>query len=311
MGYYDQTDIPFLYGAANAFAISDRYFCSLLGPTYPNREFLYAGTSFGYTYNALLADPLPNMIESLETAGVRWRVYSETYPGPAIFLHTYTRDPLRDHFELLPNFFDAARDGLLPSVVFVDPNLRDDGAARDDLHPPGDVQLGDQFLEKVVRAAMASPQWPHLALFITFDEHGGLYDHVPPPAACPPDNKPPKFEPGHPASPGLFDRYGFRVPLIVVSPWARPHFVSHVVRDHGAILRFVEARFILQALTARDANAEPPYDLFDFSRAALAAPPELPAAKLDPAKLAACEAMFPNPNARRDGGAPVDAGARD
>ena len=116
-----------------------------------------------------------------------------------------------------------------------------------------DVQVADAYLAKVVHALTRSPQWPHLALIITFDEHGGLYDHVPPPSACRPDG----LEPDAADPPGArFDRYGFRVPTIVVSPYARPGHVSHAIYDHTSVARFIETRFRLPALTARDATAD-------------------------------------------------------
>jgi phospholipase C len=133
---------------------------------------------------------------------------------------------------------------------------------------------------------MASPNWPTSALFLTYDEHGGYYDHVPPPAAPIPDNIPPNLKAGD--TPGAFDRYGFRVPAVVVSPFAKPHYVSHVVDDHTSILRFMELRFGLPALSNRDLNADPMLDMFDFSKPQFTTPPNLPAAVVDPAKLAAC-----------------------
>jgi phospholipase C len=298
MGFYDERDVPFLYAAANAFAIGDHYFCSVLGPTFVNREFLYAGTSFGYTSNQILFNPEPNIMESLEAAKIDWHVYSETLPGPAIFLDVYSKY-IGDRFSMLQYFFDDAAAGKLAPVVFVDPNLRDDGAIRDDFHPPGDVQLGDQFLQKVTAAVTASPQWKRTALIITFDEHGGLYDHVPPPQACAPDDIPIMLGGGDQAEDG-FQRLGFRVPLVVISPWARKHFVSHRVFDHTSILRFIEARWELPALTRRDANADPLYDLFDFGKASFETAPPLPAAVVDQQKLDDCTAQFP----KGDGGIP-------
>ncbi len=296
MGYYDQTDLPFLYGLANRFSIADQFFCSVMGPTFPNRMYLYGATSFGYTYNWLLSHHEPNLLEKLEQAGVSWHEYYETFPGSGIFTNTFVTH-IGDHYEKIEDFLSAAAAGTLDHFVLVDPNLRSDGALRDDQHPPGDIQLGDQFLEKIVNAVMKSPQWPRLALFITWDEHGGIYDHVPPPTACSPDASEYIYEHGvkgpSPAPGAGFDRLGFRVPLVVVSPYARPHFVSHKVYDHTSITRFVEARFLLGALSARDANADPLYELFDFSKPALLQPPTLPKALVDQAKLNACIAAWP------------------
>jgi phospholipase C len=143
----------------------------------------------------------------------------------------------------------------------------------------------------LVHAVMTSPQWAHLALFITWDEHGGFYDHVAPPKACAPDQTPPMLQSGD-TTPGGFDMYGVRVPLIVVSPYAKSAYVGHHVYDHTSITRFIEAKFKLPALTARDANAEPPTDLFDFSTPAFAKPPSIPDAVVDPAGLSYCTTTF-------------------
>ena len=291
MGYHTEEELPFLYGVASRFAVADRYFSPLLGPTFPNREYAYAATSFGNTGNDLFSDHRLNIFEALQTAGVSWHVYSEQYPGSAIFLDTYTHY-LSDHYDHFAQFLDDARAGTLAHVVYVDPNLRPEGGRRDDFHTPGDAQLGDAFIERVVRAILESPQWSHAAIFITFDEHGGFYDHVPPPPACAPDDKAPRLAPGE--SPGGFDRYGVRVPAIVISPYARKQFVSHRIYDHTSILRFIETRFVLPSMSARDANADPMLDMFDFARPSFAVAPRLPSANVDPIKQAACAAKYPN-----------------
>ncbi len=294
MGYYDNTDLPYLYALATTFATCDRYFCSVLGPTFPNREYLYAGTSFGYTYNVLIQTKKPTIFTALTDAGIPWHGYSEKYPGSAIFVANYTAS--LDSYEKMDRFFDAAKNGTLDPVVFLDADLTDgQGPARDDDHPPGDPQEGDRYLESVVNAVMSGPQWQHSAIFITWDEHGGLYDHVAPPPACAPDDIMPMDEKGPVA--GDFARYGFRVPLIVVSPYAKAGFVSHVVHDHTSIIRFIETRFLVGALTKRDANADPLLEMFDFSHPRSDVP-KLPPAPLDQAKLDACTMKF----APTDGG---------
>jgi phospholipase C len=147
------------------------------------------------------------------------------------------------------------------------------------------------FLHDVVQAVMQSPQWPHAAVIITFDEHGGIYDHVQPPPACPPDDTAPMLGAGD--TPAMFDRYGVRVPLLVISPYAKPHFVSHVTYDHTSILRFLEARFGMPSLTRRDANADPLFDMFDFSKPSFAQAPSLPDAAVDQTELARCKTVYP------------------
>lgn len=125
------------------------------------------------------------------------------------------------------------------------------------------------------------------AILISFDENGGLYDHVPPPSACVPDD--------HPADEGGwgFDRYGFRVPLVVVSPWAKRHQLGHRVTDHTSILRLIEGRFGLPAFTRRDANADPLSELFDFASAPRMTPAPLPPLVIDAADVQDCQTRHP------------------
>jgi phospholipase C len=182
---------------------------------------------------------------------------------------------------------DAAA-GTLPPVVFVDATFTSvDDPGGDTEHPPGDIQIGQAFTSDVVHTLFASPQWSKLAFFIMYDEHGGIYDHVPPPSACVPDSKPLLGPNDTPVS-GAFDRYGFRVPLMVVSPYAKRGWVSHEVYDHTSILRLIQAKHTLPALTARDANAMIPIDFFDFASSPNLVPPSLPAPGTDRAELDYC-----------------------
>ncbi len=151
------------------------------------------------------------------------------------------------------------------------------------------MQVGEEFVGRVISALTTSPQWPHAALLLTYDEHGGFYDHVPPPPACLPDDTPPLLQAG--SEPGAFDRYGIRVPAIVISPYAHKHFVSHVVHDHTSILRFIETRFDLPALTRRDANADPMLEFFNFSKATFGKPPRIRKGPISAKRMAECEAL--------------------
>jgi phospholipase C len=291
LGYYDQTDIPFYYELASKFAISDRYFCSLLGPTYPNRMYFYAGTSFGVvtTSIATLAPPKsPVIFRQLAAKGITWKVYKTTLPSAAIFIDLLT--DFQDNFLPAAQFATDAAAGTLPQVSFVDSGFNQAAAVETDEHEPGNIQLGQHWVYDQVTALLQSPLWPKSALFITYDEHGGLYDHVSPPSACVPDETAPKLNPEL----GAFDRLGFRVPLIVVSPYARRSFVSHEVHSHTSILRFLQTKFELEALTNRDANSDAMLDLFDFDSPPVLDVPALSEPPVDATQLTACETAFPN-----------------
>ncbi len=298
MGYYDATDIPFYYSLAQAFAISDRHFCSVLGPTWPNRIFYFSGTSYGLTNNYFPPEnkpdgqPYPNLFTELTAAGVTWKVYAQDLPSPAIFPAVIAY--YSDHLVPIGDYYTDAANGALPQVSVVEGTDSGVGANVDE-HPPQDMQVGEAFIAGAVNALLHSPNWPTSVFFLTYDENGGEYDHVPPPSACEPDDIPAQI--GQPGAeiPAKFDRYGFRTPLIVVSPYARRGYVSHEVVDHTSILRFVEARFGLPAMTARDANAWPLLDMFDFAHADTSVP-ALAAAPINTAQQMQCLADFPPSN---------------
>jgi phospholipase C len=283
MGYYDSSDLPFYYALYSTFAMGDHFFASTLTQTFPNRFYLLAGTSFGHIKNDFpTGNPATDFTQRtifnlLDEAGITWRVYFAQIPFADEFGYVRNRIPLATF--PIEQYYTDAQNGTLPQVSFVDPIFIAQANVESDEHPPSNIQVGEQFMAQVISALMASPQWPSAAAFLTYDEHGGFYDHVPPPPACVPDDIPPMLEAGD--TPAAFDRYGIRVPAVVVSPYARPHYVSHRTYDHTSILRFIETRFDLPALTARDANADPMLKLFKFSRPTFATPPPLPPAPLD------------------------------
>jgi phospholipase C len=244
MGYYDGTDIPFYYWLANNYAIADRYFGSTLGGTWANRDYLYAGTSDGVTDTGQAAITARTIYDALTDAKVGWAVYTDGDVRQNCLGWTDSHAGVATNAALLK----ALADGSLPPVSFADP-----GPLQDE-HPTANLNDGENWIRQIYQAAVASPLWNQLAIVFTYDESGGLADHVPPPSAClaSPDQT-------------AFDRYGVRVPAFVISPWARPHYVSHVVHDHTSTLRLVEALFDLPALTGRDANADALLDMFDFT----------------------------------------------
>jgi phospholipase C len=256
MGYYDGRDLPYYYWLAGTFAIADRYFSAAQGGTWPNRQFLYAATSQTPRSPSGLLSGARTIFDLLDRAHVPWRVYGDGPPRQDCIGWRRGGRGLAG----MAAFRAALASGNLPPVSFIDPYAEDE-------HPPADVQRGERWARGLYGAFVSSSLWPRLAVFLTYDEGGGFFDHVPPPPACPPDGDRPEL-----------DRRGGRVPFIVISPWARPHHVSHVVHDHTSILRFIELLHDLPALTDRDANADALLDLFDFSAPRLLAPPPPPQA---------------------------------
>jgi phospholipase C len=274
MGYYDQTELPFYYSLANTFGIGDHYFASVLGPTYSNRMYLLAGTSFGHITNDLPPTggwTQPTIFDSLNAAHISWKVYAASLPF-AIFFHTVSSEATTHVFPMSQYYADA-KAGTLPQVAYIEPRGTGGPNTEGDEHPPANIQVGQHFVYRVVNALEGSPNWGDSAMFLTYDEHGGFYDHVASPPAPIPDNIPPMLKPGNVQA--TFDHYGIRVPVTVISPWARPHFVSHTINDHTSILKFIEDRFSLPPLTARDAAANDMSEFFNFSSPAFATPPKL------------------------------------
>jgi len=272
MSYLDERELPFYYDLYRTYASGDRYFASLLGPTFPNRFYLLAGTSFGHIRNDFNPNgpwPQKTVFDLLGAAGIDWRIYNSQFAFGQLF--QYVNDHAAGHVFPIAQYFIDAKNGTLPPVAFVDPVFLGDETVENDEHPPKNIQLGQKLSYDVVTALQQSPDWTSSAMFFTYDEHGGFYDHVPPPAAVAPDNIPPMLTASD--TPAAFDRLGVRVPALVVSPFAKAHFVSHVVHDHTSVLRFIETRFGLPALTARDAAADPMLEFFDFDHPPFMTPP--------------------------------------
>lgn len=319
ISFYDQDDLPFYYGLAQNFAISDRQFASVLGPTFPNRSYLMAATSFGHlTTN----DSIPPVVgykpitgtifDQLNKHHISWADYWEDVPQDSSFRPFDTTHNLP-----LATFLLAASGvGTLPQVSFVDPNFGTLGTAlEDDEHPPTDIQRGQYHVSNIVNAVRNGPHWKDSIIFILYDEHGGFYDHAHPPQApqkgtrtpdgifpgqCEDLSFPPfSLLPGggaecswnfvsttdttlidaetlcpalaknptgpFPASCAAFDQLGVRVPLIAVSPFSKPSYVSHTPGDHTSILAMIEKRFMPGVhLTRRDEFANDLEGLFNF-----------------------------------------------
>jgi len=283
MGYFTSDDLPFTCGMARTFPIADRYFCSAMAQTDPNRRYLIAGTSLGLIDDTFPSPLPPNgvIFDQLDRHGISWKDYYTTLPTVGVFLPLLEVPSITRGLARIDRFYEDAAAGTLPSFCLVEPDFQHQSEEN-----PQDVQYGDQFMGDVVRAVMSGPDWRSTMLIWSYDEHGGYYDHVPPPAAVPPDDIPPALQPGDP--PGGFDRYGFRVPAGVVSSYAKADFVSSTIYDHTSILKTVEEKWNLPALTRRDANANSLFDMVDLGRdPAFLHPPELPRAA-DPTARAGC-----------------------
>ncbi len=288
MGYYTAEHLPLTYALAETFPIGDRWFCSTLTDTDPNRRYLIAATSQGMTGDigdpvatGLLGVPAKNgtIFTHLESAGITWADYNSTgTTGTTMNLYP-ANDGAFDHTNApnISQFFTDAKAGKLPQFSLLDPNFGTQSQEN-----PQNITVGEGFIGQVIDALRNSPKWRQTVLILTYDEHGGYYDHVPPPKALAPDDIPPSVDQGEKTYDG-FARYGFRVPSVVIGPYAKRNHVSHVVYDHTSILAFVEHKWNLPAMTKRDANANNLLDFLDMTALKAGQPtfPELP--KLVPA----------------------------
>ncbi|MGH9094449.1 MAG: alkaline phosphatase family protein [Acidimicrobiales bacterium] len=342
MGYWTEADLPFYASLARTFPLANRWFCSCLGPTFPNRRFLMAATANG------LIDDIPTGMSDYPDTGTSfdlldrhdiewvnyhhtksWRTIATRILGggglrslralgllaskllPSILTTTqgnfqYTADlyPLGlvrclRHLRTIDRFWVDAQEGTLPPVCIVDPDFQ---ACSEE--NPQDIRTGEGFAAKVIDAVMQGKGWEHTLLIWFYDEHGGYYDHVPPPAAVEPDDVQPHslLAAGGPikwlvrtlgfwkkieaidTGGGRYDRYGMRVPAVVVSPYAKAHFVSDTVYDHASALKLIEQKWNLPPLTKRDASAVAPLDMLSFDQ---------PPAFLDPPRLASPAVAWP------------------
>jgi phospholipase C len=253
MGYFDGDDLPSYDHLARQYCVCDRWFSSTPGATWPNR--LYAVTGRCDATREDLSPPLyflPSVMRYLNDGDWRW--YSND-PGSLRLVDQRYRLGHHDNFayfdrraidalvevgeDLLVNpkagFLDDAANGNLPKLSWIDPNYNDLsilGQPSNDDHPPSDVRAGQAFVWSIYRALAGGPkeQWEKTLLVVTYDEHGGFYDHVVPPTDAPGDT--PEFQ-----------RYGVRVPALVISPWIEPETVCHTVFDHTSILKTILLRF--------------------------------------------------------------------
>lgn len=233
MGYYDGSDLSYYYGLATAFTLCGNYFCSQLGPSTPNRLAQISGTSGGNTTNTVNRGSLdwPTIVDLLDKYHITWKCYNlglgtgtslEDF-NPLVFFKRWQNDPRLNFSD--DDYQHDLNNGTLPQVSFLVTE------ALISEHPPADIQMGQKEMSEIINALIASPLWKSSALFLTYDEGGGYFDHVAPPQV---------------------DAYGLgmRVPMTVVSPWVRRGYVSGQLYEHASILKFIERRFGLPTLAS-------------------------------------------------------------
>lgn len=278
MQYLTREHVPVSYALADAYTICDRWFCSVMGPTLPNRAYWHAASSLGLQANTEVLNmfgagiPIPSIYNRLEDKGVDWAYY---YGNLAVVSLLGNEGPYK--VDLGPNdgtghirrfgdallgagqFFTDAANGTLPSVVYIDPTF-----GENDDHPPVHPILGQEFIASIYTALANSPQWNNIMLVITYDENGGFFDHVPPPTTT--DDTEAQF--------GVagFEQMGARVPTIVAGPYAKQNYVSSVVYDHTSALKHLQNHFELETLNPRMNAANDLMDCIDLERLAAGDP---------------------------------------
>ena len=253
IGYYEAADLSFYANAAPHWTVCDQYFAATMGPTYPNRFYQHAAQTDRQDNTSVTAT-MPTIWDSLANHGVSGRYFFSDVPFTALWGTKYASISAP-----IGEFFASCAAGSLPAVSFVDPRFVDEGSGTSgDDHPHGDIRVGQYFLNSIYQAVTSSPNWDRTVLVINYDEWGGFFDHIAPEAA--PD-----------ANPANALR-GFRVPCLVISPFARRSFIGSRTYDHTSVLKMIEWRWSLPSLTPRDAAARNLAEVLDFGRADLHAP---------------------------------------
>jgi phospholipase C len=258
MQYLSRSQVPISYALADAYATCDRWFASMMGPTYPNRFYWMTGSANGMMDNTLPSGPLtwPSIFNRIDDKKVNWAYYYGSIPvisalnapGPYA-LDLGNTDGIHGRLRSMDQFMFNAMAGTLPTISYIDPFFY----GNDD-HPPIHPINGQELIASVYTALAMSPQWNNCMLVITYDECGGFYDHVPPPTV--PDDF---------ASAG-FNQLGFRVPAMVIGPYVKQNYVSHVQYDHTSALKHLMNTFGLENLNMRTAAANDLTDCIDMDR---------------------------------------------
>ncbi len=254
LSYYDWHEIPNYWEYARRFTLCDAFFSSLAGPSEPNHLYTVAAQSGGLVNNpgrGIAGEDgvysFTTLAELLQHSKHSWKYYDEKKnpkahslwnPMPG-FKSISSSPEMMSHLVPLDEFYADARANRLPEVCWIVP------IAADSEHPPADSARGMWHVTGLVNAIMQSPAWSNSVIIVTWDDYGGFYDHVPPPQVD-------KYG------------YGFRVPALIISPWAKPGYICHVHYDFTSPLKLIEDRFGLPPLASRDRDANDMLDCFDF-----------------------------------------------
>ena len=256
MGYYKREQLPAYYTLADHFTLCDHWFCSMLGPTWPNRFYSYAATSDGIRSND---SPLKTstMYSRLFDAGVSVKLYAQTFLS--LLMPTDFYGPkYKSARTNMQEFFADAANGLLPNVSVLEP----DYALNDD-HPPQDVRLGQSYIASIYEALRTSPQWNRTLMVVFYDEHGGFFDHVAPPTVEGEER-------------ATYEQLGFRVPGLLIGPMVKPGYVMKSVVDHSSVSKLLADIFEQPYINERSRLAGDFLDAFTLDHVDPANRPEPP-----------------------------------
>jgi phospholipase C len=292
---FQPAQLPVLSTLAAQFAVANGWYSSLPGPTWPNRFFIHAATSGGLTESPNDQEVIRGysfdagtLYDRLSGAGLDWRIYHDGLPQTAGIqsLRTEYIDPLTERFRDMTAFASDVASGRLPHYVFIEPDY-DTGnnyQGGNSMHPLNDVRRGEDLIRSVYETVRNSAYWTNAMLIITFDEHGGFFDHCFPPASVPTGDDYRYATPGRGFG---FDRYGVRVPNVIISAYTAPGTIldglnnPNLVFDHASVLATAELRFGLEPLTDRDKKANTLIAALNLADARDDAPSKLPAAPPD------------------------------
>jgi phospholipase C len=252
MSFHNEGTLPALHALASTFTICERWHSSVPGPTWVNRLFALSGTSLGRVKmpNGIMNLNLhwydqPTLFDRLNEKSIDWRVYFGDTPLSLLFVHQWSPENAARHHHMMAFYQDAAGDAdKFPPFAFIEPAYLQPGA--NDAHPPHDIIPSDRLVASVYNAVRANEKlWNSTLLVVLFDEHGGFYDHVVPPAAVPPDHHNEEYD---------FKRYGVRVPAVLISPYTGNGVFSDLL-DHTSLLRYAQEKWGLDDLGERTAKA--------------------------------------------------------